>query len=263
MAVVTKCPADFIGQHLGQSEAKTKAILDATVGKVLIIDEAYGLNSTGTGGAEGTGGTGGTSGGSYKTAVIDTLVAEVQAVPGDDRCVLLLGYEDELKEMFRNVNPGLSRRFASENPFRFEDFDLAQLENILKFKLKEQDLSTTPDAMRTALDMLDRARMRPNFSNAGEVNNLLDMATQNYLSRQTEQPPAQQLYDGILEPADFDPDFDRSNKATCRKYLENKVASEIIDLLESYQRIAISAKDSGHDLWELVPTRFIFRGPSG
>lgn len=37
----------------------------------------------------------------YKTAVIDTIVAEVQSVPGDDRCVLLLGYKDQIVEMFQ------------------------------------------------------------------------------------------------------------------------------------------------------------------
>lgn len=37
----------------------------------------------------------------YKTAVIDTLVAEVQSVPGEDRCVLLLGYKDQMEEMFQ------------------------------------------------------------------------------------------------------------------------------------------------------------------
>lgn len=47
---------------------------------------------------------------SYKTAVIDTIVAEVQSVPGEDRCVLLLGYKDQIVNMFQNVNPGLSRR---------------------------------------------------------------------------------------------------------------------------------------------------------
>jgi hypothetical protein len=47
---------------------------------------------------------------SFKTSVIDTIVAEVQGVPGDDRCVLLLGYENKMVEMFQNVNPGLSRR---------------------------------------------------------------------------------------------------------------------------------------------------------
>lgn len=37
--VVIKNPADFIGNVIGQSETNTKAILAATVGKVLIIDE--------------------------------------------------------------------------------------------------------------------------------------------------------------------------------------------------------------------------------
>ena len=39
----------------------------------------------------GSGGSGaGGSADPYKTAVIDTIVAEVQSVPGEDRCVLLL-----------------------------------------------------------------------------------------------------------------------------------------------------------------------------
>lgn len=37
----------------------------------------------------------------FKTAVIDTIVAEVQSVPGEDRCVLLLGYETQMREMFQ------------------------------------------------------------------------------------------------------------------------------------------------------------------
>jgi hypothetical protein len=94
--VVVKNPADFIGAVLGGSEAKTKAILESTRGKVLVIDEAYGLyEGPNSGGA-----------GSYKTAVIDTIVAEVQSTPGDDRCVLLLGYKDQMIEMFQ-VCPSL------------------------------------------------------------------------------------------------------------------------------------------------------------
>jgi hypothetical protein len=37
----------------------------------------------------------------FKTTVIDTIVAEVQSVPGEDRCVLLLGYKDQMVEMFQ------------------------------------------------------------------------------------------------------------------------------------------------------------------
>lgn len=42
----------------------------------------------------------------FKTSVIDTIVAEVQNVPGEDRCVLLLGYTDQMIEMFQ-VQPTL------------------------------------------------------------------------------------------------------------------------------------------------------------
>ncbi len=43
--VIVKNPSDFIGSVLGESYQKTVAILDAAVGKVLVIDEAYGLFS--------------------------------------------------------------------------------------------------------------------------------------------------------------------------------------------------------------------------
>ena len=46
--VVVKNPSDFTGSVLGESEQRTVAILDAAVGSVLVIDEAYGLFSAGT-----------------------------------------------------------------------------------------------------------------------------------------------------------------------------------------------------------------------
>lgn len=183
MTVVIKNPADFIGSVLGQSESNTKNILSTTVGKVLIIDEAYMLYS-------GNGGVGNQSD-MYKTAVIDTIVAEIQSTPGEDRCVLLLGYEDEIRTMFQNVNPGLSRRsvsalmllvisrisqrltkefrFAIESAFHFDDFNDDELLEILELKMKHQDLDATPKAKSVAIEVLSRGRNRPNFGNAGEV----------------------------------------------------------------------------------------------
>ncbi len=81
--VVVKNLSDFVGNVIRQSEANTKAILATTVGKVLIIDEAYMLYL-------GSGSGGGTGTDIYKTAVTDTIVPAVQSVPGDDRCVLSL-----------------------------------------------------------------------------------------------------------------------------------------------------------------------------
>lgn len=38
-----KNPSDFLGSVLGESEKKTVSALDAAIGSVLVIDEAYGL----------------------------------------------------------------------------------------------------------------------------------------------------------------------------------------------------------------------------
>ena len=47
------------------------------------------------------GGAAGQGADTFKTSVIDTIVAEVQSKPGDDRCVLLLGYTHQMAEMFQ------------------------------------------------------------------------------------------------------------------------------------------------------------------
>jgi hypothetical protein len=105
-----KKPADFIGMYIGHSEEKTGAILAATVGKVLIIDEAYGLSSSGSGVDN--------SGGEcpFRKGVQDTLVAEIQAVPGDDRCVNLPQLEDILIKKMKAQNitasePAINRQY--------------------------------------------------------------------------------------------------------------------------------------------------------
>ena len=55
-------------------------------------------------------------------AVVDTIVAKVQGVPGDDRCVLMLGYPDQMEAMMWEANPGLARRFQLSQAWTFEDY---------------------------------------------------------------------------------------------------------------------------------------------
>jgi SpoVK/Ycf46/Vps4 family AAA+-type ATPase len=255
---VIKNPSDFVGSALGESESNTKAILATTVGKVLIIDEAYMLYAGGDGV--------GKVNDPYKTAVIDTLVAEVQANPGEDRCVLLLGYEDQMVSMFQNVNPGLQRRFALEDAFHFQDFTNAQLRAILELKLKQQDLDATEEAKDVVCEMLGRARMKPNFGNGGEVENRLSVAKTRFQQRQSKKPSAERSIDVVFEPVDFDPNFARGESAAlnCRKLFEDVVGCEdIIAKLEGYQQTAVNAKAAGIPLHELIPTNFLFKGPPG
>lgn len=70
--VVVKNPSDFIRNAVGMSESNTRNILAATVGKVLVVNEAYMLAS----GSHGQGG-----GSSYGASVIDTSWPRSRACP--------------------------------------------------------------------------------------------------------------------------------------------------------------------------------------
>lgn len=57
-------------------------------------------------------------------------------MPGDDRCVLLLGYEEPMKALLRDANPGLARRFPNE--WRFEDYCKEDLLHIMRDAAKHK-----------------------------------------------------------------------------------------------------------------------------
>ncbi|KAM0230088.1 hypothetical protein ACHAPO_009454 [Fusarium lateritium] len=251
--VVCKNPADFVGAALGQSEAQTKGILAATVGKVLVIDEAYGLS--------GGGGANGSIADPYKEAVVDTIVAEVQSVPGEDRCVLLLGYKDQMEQMFQNVNPGLSRRFPLSSAFVFEDFDDDALAKILDMKLGRSGFKATEKAKTVALEVLGRARNRPNFGNAGEIDILLGRAKASHQKRLTAGLVNRRT---TLEAVDFDAEFDRAEKGDTdiSKLFSGDVGRDsLIAILQGYQNRVRQGKE--FDIDPEIPFNFLFRGPPG
>lgn len=76
--VVLKTASDFVGSVLGESESKTRSILKASEGCVLVIDEAYSLGGGGFGAPGGERG-GGSGGDPYRVAVVDTLVEQVRS----------------------------------------------------------------------------------------------------------------------------------------------------------------------------------------
>jgi hypothetical protein len=255
LPVVIKNPSDFIGNVMGQSESNTKAILAATAGKVLIIDEAYMLAPAAS--------TVGATEDPYRKAVMDTLVAEIQSTPGEDRCVLLLGYKDEMERMFQDGNSGLARRFPIASAFVFEDFDNSELQLILDLKLKNQGFRATDQGKRAAMDVLDRARNQPHFGNAGEVDILLDRAR---MSHQMRLSSGKAKHNDLLEAIDFDKDFDRGERMSTnvQKLFEGVIGcEEIVQKLEGYQKIAANMKALGDDPKEGISFNFLFRGPPG
>ena len=198
----------------------------------------------------------------YRTAVIDTIVAKVHNVPGDDCCVLLLGYEAQMEAMFQRVNPGFGRRFPLEDAFRFEDFADEELRQILKLKLAKQDLSATSKGEETALELLARERKLINFGNAGAVDNLISRAK---ISRQKRMTSG---CDGVfeLESIDFDPDFARAVTADTRltELFQDTIGLDyLVTQLREYQTIASNVKSKSLPVEDHVPFNFVFKGPPG
>lgn len=179
-SIVLKNPSDFIGDAVGKSESNAKAILASTVGKVLVIDEAYMLDP---------GDSTHSSRNTYKTAVLDPLIAEIRGNPGDDRCVILLGYEHKMQSLFQNGNPGLPGRIMAHSPFRFPDYSRAELREIMRRDLKDRDVQCAEGALDAAMGVLSKLKNVQNFSNAREVKSLVSGAILNYQARQMQMPP--------------------------------------------------------------------------
>jgi hypothetical protein len=260
--VVERKPSDFVGSVLGQSEERTRGILQTTIGKVLVIDEAYGLYH-----GAGSKHKGGGFSGPYKAAVIDTIVGEVQNVPGDDRCVLLLGYEKQMENMINNSNPGLARRFSMEDAFKFSDFTADELWRILNLKLRQKEIIASHDAQKAAISVLNQRRCRPNFGNGGEVENLLTTAIQRLQHRQRALSASERAKQIQLIPEDFNPDWNDGNVGNdvdIRGLFVGLIGCDhIIEQMEQYRSSIKLATKMGRDPFKDVPTNFRFIGPPG
>ncbi|KAH8801454.1 ATPase, AAA family protein [Xylogone sp. PMI_703] len=253
--VIIKTPADFIGESLGSSEAKTKQILESTIGKVLVIDEAYMLDAGDPQKGQDP----------YKCGVIDTIVSMVHGVPGDDRCIILIGYEDRLRNMFRNMNPGLSRRFSASQPFRFDNFTLDELKEILQHKLKDEELTANDEVIKAFCEVLEQTLTRSDFSNAAEIDTVLATAKMNYEERQSRLPSDRQTYDGKLESSDINIKYSKTSPANLNyeQKFGGLVHKNIIGKLVRYQERYNKAKGLGWKPRESIPTGYCFRGPRG
>eukprot|EP00804_Cyclotella_cryptica_P004768 CCRYP_004868-RA/>CCRYP_004868-RA protein AED:0.43 eAED:-0.24 QI:0/0/0/1/1/1/3/0/900 len=135
-------------------------LIDNCRGKVLVIDEAYGLNDN-----------------LYGKQALDALVEKVQGTEADDIAVLLLGYEEQMLDMLDKQNPGLRRRFAPDQAFYFEDYTNNELNKILTHYCNEKHYKPTLEFCERALKKLDiQRRSEFHFGNAGSVQNLLKEA---------------------------------------------------------------------------------------
>ncbi|KAG8459015.1 hypothetical protein KFE25_006560 [Diacronema lutheri] len=256
--VIVKTPADFIGAHLGHSERQTAAILEQAKGSVLVIDEAYGLVSAG-------GGAAGSAANAFGAAVIDTLVATVQGVPGDDRCVLLLGYSQQMEVMLREANPGLARRFQLSEAFTFADFSDDELCQVLRGKASAGGWQLPREALEAGIAVLAKERMRPNFGNGSAVANLLSAAVQRFEQRHAHLAPAARAALKALGAVDFDPSAGQVASLASIEALFSDLlgCDDVLCQLRTIHKTIALAQRLGKDPLDEVPLAYAFTGSPG
>jgi len=113
--------SDLIAGFLGQTALKTKTVIDASIGGVLFIDEAYSLGNKNENDL-------------YSKECIDTL-CEALSDNKQDLMVIIAGYEKELNECFFNVNNGLNSRFIWR--FNIDEYTANELYEIFIKKVEE------------------------------------------------------------------------------------------------------------------------------
>ncbi|WP_275987850.1 type VII secretion AAA-ATPase EccA [Mycolicibacterium sphagni] len=114
--------ADLIGQHIGETEAKTNAIIDSALDGVLFLDEAYALVATG-------------AKNDFGLVAIDTLLARMEN-DRDRLVVIVAGYRADL-DRFLDTNEGLRSRFTRS--IDFPSYVPGELVEIASAMAKQRD----------------------------------------------------------------------------------------------------------------------------
>lgn len=143
----------LVAGYVGQTALKTAEQIQAALGGILFIDEAYGLTRN-----------------DFGLEAIDTLVKGIE----DHRATLVLivaGYTTEMDE-FLTANPGLASRMPTT--ITFEDYSAAELLQILQRIASDNDY--TIDADQRLVEAITARMAAPAFGNAREMRNLFEAA---------------------------------------------------------------------------------------
>jgi probable Rubsico expression protein CbbX len=178
---------DLVGEYIGHTAPKTKAVLDRAMGGVLFIDEAYSLYRS-------------EDSKDYGRECIDVLM-QVMENQRDKLVVILAGYKDRMDHFFES-NPGMSSRIAHH--LDFAPYELDELLAIGELMLGRSSYYLSDEAVTAFRDYLSQQVGQPRFANARSVRNELENARLRHAYRLATDPERPWTKDDLmrLEPSD-------------------------------------------------------------
>lgn len=200
---------DIVGQYIGQTAIKMNEVFESAKGGTLFIDEAYTLYRKG-------------DEKDFGTEAIDTLLKDMEDHRGES-CVILAGYQDRMRDMIRNANPGLASRF--DHKIHIPDYSAEELVDILVSMADRKRFLIQKEARPVILSQINREKVDDTFDNARFARRLLDEAIEYQAVRLSNNLKEIQPEDlQVLRPEDFgDPESDDSTLEGCLEKLNGLI----------------------------------------
>ena len=180
--------ADLVAGYVGQTSLKVNERVEAALGGVLFIDEAYALVA-GRGESD------------FGYEAVDVLVKAMED-HRDDFIVIAAGYPDKMRE-FIDSNPGLRSRFAIF--IEFADYRADELLLILERMVEDHGYTLTEAATTRARQLFTGLvdRKSESFANARDVRNVFERALDHHANRLAKIPEPSRTELMSLEPGDL------------------------------------------------------------
>jgi AAA+ superfamily predicted ATPase len=213
----------LIAGYVGQTAIRTNEAVDAALGGVLFIDEAYQLSAEERGG--------------FGREAIDALVGRLES--DRDKFVAIAAGDRQPMADFIAANPGLQRRFTTT--IHFPDYEPDELLGITLNMLEARHLSWNQEfatALRGAVELVHRHRDPQNFGNAGAMRNLVDEIDRSWAKRVG--PP----YDAPLAVADIPLRY-RDERPAAGAWERLNALTGLSGVKQHLQRLARQAESRG------------------
>lgn len=161
--------SELIGEYIGSTRPKTRAVCERARGGVLFIDEAYGLMSGSNDHGEVD----------YGKEAIEVLIQFME--DSDDSLVILAGYTDEINNLINKGNTGFRRRFNELGFFHFNDYKPKVLFDIAMKMIPYQVTDGFKKALLGILQFKYAYRTKK-FGNVGDLENMVNIIIGSYRS---------------------------------------------------------------------------------